>query len=168
MRGAGVLYIEKGQYYLLHSESDLPAPPSVQAVATSLMFPDARGLGVHIRPMTFDGPMGIEVETFDVEPSAVHGWEHQEECSGTASGFDLAVATLFYGTALPRLLISPTQRYRVRLYARGLVEAERQDVLGADDEPIEHHMLHLWRERQRPSPGPPRHRSRLARRWPQD
>lgn len=146
LHGSSILYIEKGQYYLLHSESDLPAPPPTGAAAATLLFVDLRGLGVHVRPMTFDGPVGVEVETFEEAPPAVDGWEHQEEVAGVASGFDLVVATLDYASQLPRLSISPTERYRVRLYARGLVEAEQDNVLDPNDEPIEHHLIHLWRE----------------------
>ena len=154
MRATVIPHIEGSHYYLVHGDT-LPTGgyPSVW-VGDQMLYPapddDVDG-GVVVRTATFDGPVEVSVETFDPGaevPAAQGSWDLDQQVTLTAKGRDVHVVTTFGEIEdLPVLTVAPGERYGVRIYARGLDAAREVNQIEIDEEPVEQHLLQIFRVR---------------------
>ncbi|MDN5919873.1 MAG: hypothetical protein L0I76_33050 [Pseudonocardia sp.] len=153
MRATVIPHIEGSRYYLLHDDAaPLDRYPSGW-VGDQLLYPapDGSDGGVVVRTATFDGPVEVSVETFhpgEEVPAGQGSWDQAQEVELTATGRDVHVATSFGPIEdLPVLAVAPGERYGVRIYARGLATAREVNQIEMDEEPVEAHLLQIWRAR---------------------
>lgn len=148
MRDTATPQIEHSGYHLAHCGTLPPCAHPPPGPPTRLLQPGTDGGGILVRTATVEGPVEVTVETFvrGVEvPVACGAWDVEEEVTATATGHDVRVVTTFGEIeGMPVLRIAPGQRYRVRIYARGLDAARSVLRIEADEEPVEHHLVQMW------------------------
>jgi hypothetical protein len=150
MRGTEIAFVEHGQYCLAHPQTALPYV-RLDTPTDRLLHLSASGEGgVVIRTGTIDGPVRVTVETFEAPPDAPPDpaeWEHVEDLVAVSRG-DLvqAIVEIYEIEDAPTLRVAPGHRYHVRLAARGFAAGREKHTLDTDDEPVEHHLVQLWRE----------------------
>ncbi|RZT86778.1 hypothetical protein EV383_3676 [Pseudonocardia sediminis] len=152
MRATVVPHIEGSRYYLVHGGTR-PAfrfPPRWSGDRLLYPVPDDAG-GLVVRTATFDGPVEVSVETFHpgAEVPVARGvWDLDEQVTLTATGRDVHVVTTFGEIEdLPVFAVAPGERFGVRIYARGIDEAREVHQIEIDEEPVEEHLLHIFRAR---------------------
>lgn len=151
MRGTEITVVEHGQYCFGHPGEVLPFLRS-SAPDDRLLHPSAseEAGGIVIQTGTIDGPVSVTVETLDEPPATSPDpaeWERVEELTAVSKGEILkAVVESELIEDVPTFAVAPGERYHVRLAVRGFDEGRAKQVLELDDEPVEHHMVQLWRE----------------------
>ncbi|MBW0103034.1 hypothetical protein [Pseudonocardia sp. KRD291] len=151
MRATVVPHIEGSRYHLVHGDTRPTSGYPSGWDGDRLLYPSPDGGGVVVRTATFDGPVEVSVETFhpgsEVVP-ARGSWDVHQQVELTATGRDLHVVTTFGEIEdLPVLDLAPGDRYGVRIYARGLEAAREVNQIEIDEEPVEAHLIQLWRAR---------------------
>lgn len=151
MRATVTPHIEGSRYRLVHRGTGLTGGSRTRWCGDRLLHPAPDGAGIVVRTATFDGPVEISVETFhpgSEVPAAAGTWDLDEQLTLTATGHDVLVVTTFGVVEdLPVLPVAPGQRYGVRIYARGIEAAREVHQIEIDEEPVEEHLLQLFRAR---------------------
>lgn len=150
MRATETLFIEKGQYYVQHVGAvPPPAPPAGTAADGTVLYPGStfHDGGVFVAPGTFDGPLSLTLETGDdVTEQDPSGWELVNDVDMVAKGADLVVvATGEVYDEFGRFELSPGDGFHVRLHVRGYQAGRSAHMLDPDDEPVEFHLVQVWR-----------------------
>lgn len=151
MRATVTPHIEGSRYHLVHGGARPTGRHPARWCGDRLLHPLPDGGGIVVRTATFDGPVEVSVETFhpgSEVPAAPGTWDLDEQLTLTATGHGVHVVTTFGEVEdLPVLAVAPGQRYRVRIYARGLEAAREVHQIEIDEEPVEEHLLQLFRAR---------------------
>lgn len=152
MRATVTPHIEGSRYHLVHAGSRPSArrPPQWEGDRLLYPVPGADG-GIVVRTATFDGPVQVSVETFhpgSEVPLPRGTWELEQQVTLTAAGRDVHVVTTFGEIEdLPVFAVAPGERYGVRIHARGIAAAREVHQIEIDEEPVEHHLLQIFRAR---------------------
>jgi hypothetical protein len=151
MRGTAITVVEHGEYYLWHPGRASPFA-RFDASSDKLMYlsDSVDDGGILVRTGTYDGPVSVTIETFDQPPATPPDgaeWERIEDLTAVSKG-DLvkAIKGDYEIEGVPELTVAPGDRYHVRLATRGVEAGRAEQVLELDDEPVEHHLVQLWRE----------------------
>ncbi|MET0189593.1 MAG: hypothetical protein ABW212_11380 [Pseudonocardia sediminis] len=154
-----VPHIEGSRYYLVHDGTRPPFRFPAEWSGDRLLYPvpaaaddgGCDGGGLVVRTATFDGPVEVSVETFHpgAEVPVARGvWDLDEQVTLTATGRDVHVVTTFGEIEdLPVFAVAPGERFGVRIYARGIEAAREVNQIEIDEEPVEEHLLHIFRAR---------------------
>lgn len=151
MRGTEIAEVEHGQYCFGHPGEVAPFLRST-APEDRILHPSAAedAGGIVIQTGTWDGSVSVTVETFDQPPATPPDpaeWERVEELTTVSKGDVLkGVVEAELMEDVPTFAVAPGERYHVRLAVRGFDDGRAKFVLEPDDEPVEYHLVQLWRE----------------------
>lgn len=154
MRATVIPHIEGSCYSLVHGDTRPTGRRPPAWVGDQMLYPapdDDPAGGLVVRTATFDGPVEVSVETFHLGsevPAPRGSWDLDQQVTLTATGRDVHVVTTFGEIEdLPVLAVAPGERYGVRIYARGLEAAREVNQIESDEEPVEAHLLQIFRAR---------------------